>query len=134
MLMHQYVELSHVYDDRAEEGDELADDSATAPPSVARTGTSSDATSPTSIAASEAETLAQIADDAAADPIPEDEVSDLALDAASEDARARAGFASGASESSTQAARGMTAWSFPFVVLIHVQLNAFASWRGFEFT
>jgi hypothetical protein len=106
MLMHQYVELSHVYDDRVVEDDELDDDSATAPPSTAHTGSSADATSSASAATSEAEPLAQIADDAGADPVPEDEISDLALDAATEDTRARAGDTGGAFEASIQAAGG----------------------------
>eukprot|EP01043_Picozoa_sp_COSAG02_P125480 COSAG02_NODE_62642_length_265_cov_0.807229_1_plen_32_part_10 len=32
-MMHQYVELSHVYNDRVAEDDEIDDDSATAPQS-----------------------------------------------------------------------------------------------------
>jgi hypothetical protein len=119
MLMHQYVELSHVYNDRVAEDDEIDDDSATAPRSTVRTGSSSDATPPASAATSGAETLAQIADDAGTDPIPEEEVSVHALDATSGPSMASARAVGGTSRRSA------------YLMQTCVRLNAVASRRGF---
>ena len=103
MIVHQYVELSHVYD-RGQEHDELDDSiSAATPESASRIARAVDANL---AATTEADTAAAAADDASADPVPEEDASDLALSAVSQDTRARTGATGGASEANTRAMAG----------------------------